>query len=67
MSDNDKQEIIEVIYNKCIEENRSEFKFYQAYFNKQNGCIDSYEIPIKFTSTSHSTTHQTHPQQNEQV
>lgn len=39
-SDADKREIIEIIINKCKQEHRKEFKFYQTFYNKETCSID---------------------------
>ena len=43
-SDTDKLKIIEIILRKCREHNRTDFKFYQAYYSHKNGDIRRFEI-----------------------
>ena len=45
-SDADKREIIDIIANKCKQEHRKNFKFYQAFYNKETCGIDYREDPI---------------------
>ena len=40
----DKSRIVEIILNKCKKYNRTDFKFYQAYYSPENGDIRKYEI-----------------------
>jgi len=42
----DKLELIKIIEKKCKECNRSDFKFYQAYFCFKDGCIKKYELEL---------------------
>ena len=46
ISDEDRLKIIDIIQRKCRENNRTDFKFFQAYSSK-NGDIRKYEIPLK--------------------
>lgn len=39
-----KQKIMETIHEKCLENNRTEFRFFQAYYNPESGNIQKYEI-----------------------
>ena len=41
-----KLRIIEIILNKCEEYNRTDFKFYQAYYSPEAGNIQKYRIPL---------------------
>ena len=41
-----KSRIIEIILNKCEEYNRTDFKFYQAYYSPEAGNIQKYRIPL---------------------
>lgn len=36
----DKMKMVEIIKRKCKENNRKDFKFYQAFYNAKNKCID---------------------------
>ena len=45
-SDADKREIIDIISNKCKQEHRENFKFYQAFYNKKTCGIDYQEDPV---------------------
>ena len=40
----DKLELIKIIEKKCKEHNRSDFKFYQAYFCFEDSCIKKHEL-----------------------
>lgn len=42
----DKREIIEIIQRKCRENNRTDFKFFQAYYSSEHCDIRKYEIPL---------------------
>lgn len=42
-SDADKKEIIDIIANKCRQENRENFTFYQSFYNKKTCNIDYQE------------------------
>ncbi len=42
--DSDKLEIIEIIERKCRKNNRTDFKFYQAYYSHENSDIRKREI-----------------------
>ena len=41
-----KIKIIKIIEEKCKKENRSNFKFFQAYYSKQTGEIEVKELGI---------------------
>ena len=43
-TDEDKLRIFEVIQRKCSEENRNDFKFYQAYYSHEHGDIRRDEV-----------------------
>ena len=43
-SGSDKLEIIEIIERKCQKNNRTDFKFYQAYYSHKNGDIRKREV-----------------------
>ena len=43
----DKLKIINIIKSKCDENNRIEFKFFQAYYSPENGEIRKYEILLR--------------------
>jgi hypothetical protein len=43
---NDKLEIIKIIEKKCIEEKRSNFKFYQAYYSPSSKLIEHSEMGL---------------------
>ena len=45
-SDEDKLKIIDIIKSKCAENNRTDFKFFQAYYSPDNGDIRKYEIHL---------------------
>ena len=48
MSDQHKQEIIEIVERKCREANRTDFEFYQAYYDPRSGEIQSRPLHIQF-------------------
>lgn len=41
-----KLEIIKIIRDKCLKENCTDFKFYQAYFNSSDQCINKFLLSI---------------------
>ena len=43
----DKLKIINIIKSKCDENNRIDFKFFQAYYSPENGEIRKYEILLR--------------------
>ena len=45
-SDEDKLKIIEIIQRKCKENNRTDFKFFQAYYSSEEGGIRKFEIGL---------------------
>ena len=45
-SKDDKREIIEIIQRKCQENNRTDFKFFQAYYSPERGNICKYEMTV---------------------
>ena len=45
-SDEHKLRIIDIIQRKCEENNRTAFKFYQAYYSPETGDIRKYEIQL---------------------
>ena len=47
ISDEDKRKIIEIIEEKCKRYNRTDFKFFQAYYSSENGDIRKYEIRVR--------------------
>ena len=47
----DKLRIIEIIKRKCREENRIDFKFFQADYSHESGDFRKYEIPLMFSGT----------------
>lgn len=56
-SEADKREIIDIIKDKCKQEHREKFKFYQTFYNKETCGIDYREDLISsliFNSTPHS-------------
>ena len=46
-SDEHKSSIIKIIQRKCKEHNRTDLKFYQAYYSSETGDIRKYEIPLE--------------------
>ena len=45
-SDFDKNEIIKIIMDKCKNENRTNFNFYQEYYDKEKRCMSYKEVPV---------------------
>ena len=45
-SEDAKLEIIDIITRKCRENQRTDFKFFQAYYSPETGDIRSHEIPM---------------------
>ena len=45
-SDENRLRIIKIIQRKCRENNRMDFKFYQAYYSPETGDIRKYEIQL---------------------
>jgi len=45
-SDAHKLKVIEIIQRKCLESNRTDFKFYQAYYSPHDGTIQKRELRI---------------------
>ena len=48
-SDQDKLRIIKIIQNKWEKYDRTDFKFYQAYYSEETGNIRKYELPVDFS------------------
>ena len=48
-SDEDKVRILEIIERKCLEKNRTDFRYYQAYYDSDSGEIRSYPFAPKLT------------------
>lgn len=46
-STEDKMKIIDIIKSKCDENNRTDFKFFQADYSPENGDIRKYEIQLR--------------------
>jgi len=42
----DKLKIMKIIENKCQKENRTDFKFYQAYYSRDTGKIEANEMSL---------------------
>ena len=49
-SDDDRLRIIEIIEEKCKENNRTDFKFFQAYYSPEDGNIRKYEIKLPLSN-----------------
>ena len=49
-SDEDKVKIIEIIHRKCLENKRTDFKFFQAYYCPEHGDIRKFEVRLPFAS-----------------
>ncbi len=48
-SDESKLRVIEILVDKCKENDLTDFKFYQAYYSSENGDIRKYELPVDFS------------------
>ena len=48
-SDEDKLRIIDIIHRKLKKNNRTDFKFFQAYYSPQDGDIRKFEIQLPFS------------------
>ena len=48
-SDSDKIRIIEIINKKCSDGGRSDFQFFQAYYNNRTGGISKHRMNIKLS------------------
>ena len=48
-ADADRRRIIEIIAGKCRENNRTDFKLFQAYYSLKHGDIRKYEIQLPFS------------------
>ena len=48
VSDEDRLKIIEIVETKCRENNRTNFKLFQAYYSPKYGDIRKYEITLPF-------------------
>ena len=51
-SDEDRLKIIDIILRKCRENNRTDFKFFQAYYSPENGDIRKYPIELPFANSA---------------
>ena len=51
-STEDKIKIIDIIKSKCGENNRTDFKFFQAYYSPENGDIRKYPIQLPFANSA---------------
>ena len=47
-TDDDKIKIVEIVHNKCLDNGRSDFQFFQAYYSHEHGDIRKHEIRLKF-------------------
>lgn len=45
-SEENKLKILKIIDEKCKKENRTDFKFFQAYYSKNSGLIESHELSL---------------------
>ena len=46
-STEDKLKVIDVVQRKCLENSRTDFKFFQAYYSAENGEIRKYELQLR--------------------
>ncbi len=46
-----KRDIIRIIEGKCRSENRTDFKFYQAFYSKKDGRVEKQEMPLTFNQS----------------
>ncbi len=49
-SDEDKFEIMNTVGKKCLENNRTDFEFFQAYYDPKTGDIQKHELDLIFES-----------------
>ena len=47
MTDKAKTEIIDIVFEKCLREDRDDFEFFQAYYSHQTNAIERYKLNIK--------------------
>ena len=47
MTDEEKMEIIDIVFEKCRKEKRDYFEFYQAYYSHETNSIERYKLNIK--------------------
>lgn len=47
-SDEDKQQIIKIVEEKCRKNNREDFKLFQAYYSDEYGEVHKYEVKLPF-------------------
>ena len=47
MCDRKKMEMIDIVFQKCLEEKRESFEFYQAYFDHERNSIEKCKLNIK--------------------
>jgi hypothetical protein len=46
-----KTDIIHIIEEKCRSENRTDFKFYQAFYSKEDGRVEKQEMLLTFNQS----------------
>ena len=47
MTDKDKMKIIDIVFEKCRSESRSDFELYQAYYSHETNAIERHKLNIK--------------------
>lgn len=47
MTDDDKMKIIDIVFEKCRNENRDDFEFFQAYYSHETKAIERHRLNIK--------------------
>ena len=47
MTDKEKMEVIDIVFEKCRKENRDYFEFYQAYYSHETNSIERHKLNIK--------------------
>ena len=47
MTDKEKMEIIDIVFEKCHNENRDDFEFHQAYYSHETNAIERHKLNIK--------------------
>ena len=51
-TESEKLKIIDVIHEKCVQNDRSDFKIFQAYYSSDHGDIRKYEIRLNMAGLS---------------
>ena len=49
MADEEKMEVMNIVFEKCCKERRDDFEFYQAYYSHETNSIEKHKLKIKTT------------------